>query len=379
MVETKATGLNGCELRRQDTKEMDSTEFLDIPPLDLAFGRTPAMQAIRHKLENVAETGVPVLLQGESGTGKEVCARFLHVFSKRSRGTLVKVSCPAIPESLMETELFGYEKGAFTGAHSTKRGRVEEAHQGTLFLDEVGSLDLSAQSKLLQVLQDGSFVRVGGHVTRTIETRLVSCANRDLRTQVEEGSFRLDLLYRINAVTINLPPLRQRREEIEPLVEFFTEQNAKTFRMSPKPISRSTVHLMERYHWPGNIRQLANLVRSYVLIGDEELLAAELMPQPLNGESLVADIDISQPISLKRITKKATLDLERQIILKVLRTNGWNRQKTAKWLQMSYRSLLYKLNEVDAANRLVEDPPVMTEDLPNRAARSNSMGPGRHM
>jgi two-component system response regulator AtoC len=358
---------------------MDSVEFLDLPPLELAFGRTPAMQAVRQRLENVAETSVPVLLQGESGTGKEVCARFLHMFSKRNKGSLVKVSCPAIPESLMETELFGYEKGAFTGAHSTKRGRVEEAHQGTLFLDEVGSLDLSAQSKLLQVLQDGSFVRVGGHVTRTIETRLVSCANRDLRTQVDEGSFRLDLLYRINAVTVNLPPLRHRREEIAALVDYFTELNAKVFRMSPRSISRSTIHLMERYSWPGNIRQLANLVRSYVLIGDEELLAAELMPQPMSSDSLAAEIDVSQPLSLKRITRKATLDLERQIILKVLRTNGWNRQKTAKWLQMSYRSLLYKLNEVNVAELQEAPSSTITESLsPNRGMRSE-MGSGRRV
>lgn len=356
---------------------MDFAEFYDLPPIELAFGRTPAMQSVRQKLESVAETGVPVLLQGESGTGKEICARFLHMFSGRNKGTLVKVSCPAIPESLIETELFGYEKGAFTGAHSTKRGRVEEAHHGTLFLDEVGSLDLSAQSKLLQVLQDGSFVRVGGHVTRTIETRLVSCANRDLRAQVEAGTFRLDLLYRINAVTINLPPLRHRREEIGPLVEYFTDLNARAFRLSPRPISRSTIQLMERYTWPGNIRQLANLVRSYVLIGDEELLAAELMPQALTSESIVADIDISKPISLKRITKKATLDLERQIILKVLRTNGWNRQKTAKWLQMSYRSLLYKLNEVDAANLPGTTPPAVTEELPPNS-RTN-LGNGRQL
>jgi two-component system response regulator AtoC len=358
---------------------MDFAEFYDLPPLELAFGRTPAMRAIRQKLEGVADTGVPVLLQGESGTGKEICARYLHVFSGRTRGTLVKVSCPAIPESLMETELFGYEKGAFTGAHSTKRGRVEEAHQGTLFLDEIGSLDLSAQSKLLQVLQDGTFVRVGGHNTRTIETRLVSCANRDLRVQVEEGSFRLDLLYRINAVTISIPPLRQRREEIEPLVQYFTDLNSRAFRLSPRPISRSTIQLMERYNWPGNIRQLANLVRSYVLIGDEDLLATELMPQTSSNESIVADIDLSQPLSLKRITRKATLDLERQIILKVLRTNNWNRQKTAKWLQMSYRSLLYKLNEVDASNLPNAHHSPINNELPPQPDSAGSAVPGRRI
>jgi two-component system response regulator AtoC len=357
---------------------MDLAEFHDLPPLEIAFGRTPVMRAIRQKLENVAGTGVPVLLQGESGTGKEVCARYLHLFSGRSRGALVKVSCPAIPESLMETELFGYEKGAFTGALSTKRGRVEEAHNGTLFLDEVGSLDLSAQSKLLQVLQDGSFVRVGGHETRTIQTRLVSCANRDLRAQVEEGTFRLDLLYRINAVTVHLPPLRQRREDIDPLVQYFTEQNARVFRLSPKAVSRATIQLMERHPWPGNIRQLANLVRSYVLIGDEDLLLAELLPQSSASDNLVADIDLSQPLSLKRITKKATLDLERQIILKVLRSNNWNRQKTAKWLQMSYRSLLYKLNEADPNLSSSPQSPLNNE-LPPHADQGTDLGPGRRL
>ncbi len=179
-------------------------------------------------------------------------------------------------------------------------------------------------------------------------------------------------------VTINLPPLRQRREEIEPLVHYFTEVNAKNFRLTPKPISRSTIQLMERYQWPGNIRQLANLVRSYVLIGDEDLLIAELMPQP-SGDSIVADIDLSQPLSLKRITKKATLDLERQIILKVLRSNNWNRQKTAKWLQMSYRSLLYKLNEVDSANLPNPSQSPMSDDLPPQPNSETNFGPGRRL
>jgi len=158
----------------------ESVALLDLPPLDIVFGKTPAMQAVRNKLERVAETDVPVLIQGESGTGKEISVRLLHAFSMRARGSLVKVSCPAIPNSLLETELFGYEKGAFTGAMNTKLGRVEQAHNGTLFLDEVGSLDLAVQSKLLQVLQDGTFVRVGGHEPRSIATRLISASNGDL-------------------------------------------------------------------------------------------------------------------------------------------------------------------------------------------------------
>ena len=344
----------------------------------MAFGRSAAMRAVRQKLEHVAVSGVPVLLQGESGTGKEVCARLLHHFSNRINGTLVKVNCPAIPEALLETEIFGYEKGAFTGAHTTKRGRIEQADQGTLFLDEVGSLDLIAQSKLLQVLQDGTFVRVGGYQTRTIQTRLVSCSNRDLRTQVDDGSFRLDLLYRINAVTINLPPLRQRREDIASLIEYFIEKYALEYRVSPPPLSRATTNLMLHYAWPGNIRQLGNLLRSYVLIGDEELLAAELTPQSVQSESVFSTIDVSKPMSLKRITKKATSDLERQIIFKVLQANNWNRQKTASWLQMSYRSLLYKLSEANIDVALPEAGGQPIVEAPGEAALPVSLRPSLH-
>jgi len=318
----------------------------DFPPVEVVFGSTPEMQVIRRKIEMVAKTNVPVLIQGESGTGKELCARLIHGSSERTQGDLVKVSCPAIPQGLIETELFGYEKGAFTGAHSTKRGRLEQAHGGTLFLDEVGSLDLGVQSKLLQVLQDGSFMRVGGHDTRTIQTRVLSVANRDLRDQVAEGSFRLDFLYRINAVTIQLPPLRQRSEDIPQLVDYLLEYHGRMFQVTPAPLSRNAIRLMQRFDWPGNIRQLDNMIRTFVLIGNEETLVAELVEERKPGGAELAEVDLTQPVSLKVITKKATHELERQIILKVLKANNWNRQKTAKWLKISYRSLLYKLNEV---------------------------------
>jgi two-component system response regulator AtoC len=323
------------------------------------------MQVIRRKLEMVAKTNVAVLVQGESGTGKELCARLIHGSSEKLSGELVKVSCPAIPQGLIETELFGYEKGAFTGAHSTKRGRLEQAHGGTLFLDEVGSLDIDVQSKLLQVLQDGSFMRVGGHDTRTIQTRIVSVANRDLRDQVADGSFRLDFLYRINAVTIQMPPLRRRIEDLPQLVDYLIGFHGRVFRVNPAPLSRNVMRLMQRYEWPGNIRQLDNLIRSYVLMGSEEALVAELVEEERPASKAMADVDVSQPISLKLVTKKATHELERQIILKVLKANNWNRQKTAKWLKISYRSLLYKLNDVGAANAL---------ELNGGSARSKAQG-----
>jgi two-component system response regulator AtoC len=335
----------------------ESLDIRDMPPIEIIFGRSSLMAATREKLERVAETTVPVLLQGESGTGKEIFAKLLHVNSNRSKGTWVKVACPAIPHTLIESELFGYEKGAFTGAFTTKRGRVELAHLGTLFLDEIGDLDISVQAKLLQLLQDGSFMRVGGQEPRTVNTRLVSAASKSLRKQVEDGSFRLDFLFRINAVTIELPPLRQRTIDLPMLIDYFLELYAKAFRGNPKPLSRKVMHLMHHYDWPGNIRQLENMIRSYVLIGSEEVLEADLVSYvQASSTRLNTEIDLSNSISLKEITKAATQDLERQIILKVLEANGWSRRKTAKWLNISYRSLLYKL-QVSQARGFADTPP----------------------
>ena len=207
----------------------ESADLRDLPPTEVIFGQTPLMAVAREKLERVAETTVPVLLQGESGTGKEIFAKLLHAYSNRSKDAWVKVACPAIPHSLIESELFGYEKGAFTGAYATKRGRVELAHMGTLFLDEVGDLDMSVQAKLLQMLQDGSFMRVGGQESRKVNTRLVSAASANLRQQAEEGSFRLDFFFRINAVTIELLPLRQRIADLPMLIDYFLDGTRKHF------------------------------------------------------------------------------------------------------------------------------------------------------
>jgi two-component system, NtrC family, response regulator AtoC len=329
-----------------------ASEFIDInslPSPDLIFGQSPFMAAAREKLDRVADTAVPVLLQGESGTGKDIVAKLIHIRSNRSRNPWIKVTCPAIPNSLIESELFGYEKGAFTGAYTTKRGRVELAHQGTLFLDEVGSLDISVQAKLLQVLQDGSFMRVGAQESRKVNTRLVCAANGNLKQQTEDGSFRLDFFYRINAITIDLPPLRQRVVDLPALIDYFLDLHSKAYRMSPKPLSKELIRMMQRYNWPGNIRQLENMIRSHVLIGNEEALAADLVPSAPAG--LLPEIDLTHPISLKEITRSATQNLERSIIMKVLQANGWSRRKTAKWLKISYRSLLYKLQETNVSGR----------------------------
>lgn len=346
---------------------MTTVRFLDAnlpdaPPTSIIMGRSKAMRELMETLQSVAKTSIPVLVQGESGTGKELCVRFLHSLAEHAPATLVKVSCPSIPHALLESELFGYEKGAFTGAQTTRKGRVEQAHGGTLFLDEVGSLDLGMQAKLLQLLQDGTFSRVGGHEVRQIRTRLVSVANRNLRDQVAEGSFRLDLLYRINAITLSVPPLRERAEDLPGLIEYFLDQNARTFRIKPAPIPSDILQRLLRYSWPGNIRQLENMIRSYVLIGNQDVL----MPEEREFElGLSSEIDVSKPISLKDITRRATQDIERRAILKVLKANSWNRRKTAKWLKISYRSLLYKLQEIGSADLpKVPEPPVRKKPVP---------------
>ena len=324
----------------------------DLPPAEVIFGQTPEMNIVREKLERVAPIKVPVLFQGESGTGKEILATTLHARSNRAKSEWVKVICPAIPNSLIESELFGYEKGAFTGAYSNKRGLVEFADGGTLFLDEVGSLDLSVQAKLLQLLQDGSFVRVGGHETRKIDTRIISSANGNLQVQMEEGSLRLDFFARINTVTIDLPPLRKRTADLPILIDYFLDIYSKEYRSSRKPLSNGTLRLMQRFQWPGNIRQLENMIRSYVLIGSEEAVADQLVPEPVS--KMLPEIDLANPISLKDLTKAATRNLELKVINEALRANGWNRQKTAKWLNISYRSLLYKLD--GDASRILQRP-----------------------
>ena len=332
----------------------DHETQLDLPPVDVIFGRTAEMQVIRRKLEMVAKTNVAVLVQGESGTGKELVRPADPRNARNGLRGAGEGKLPGDSGGADRDRAVWIRKGRVYRGTSTKRGRLEQAHGGTLFLDEVGSLDIGVQSKLLQVLQDGSFMRVGGHETRTIQTRVVSVANRDLRDQVADGTFRLDFLYRINAVTIQLPPLRRRAEDLPQLVDYLTGTMRAVFRVNPAPLSRNVMRLMQKYEWPGNIRQLDNLMRSYVLMGSEDALISELVGgEAGRTHARLPEVDVSQPISLKVVTKKATHELERQIILKVLKANNWNRQKTAKWLKISYRSLLYKLNEVGADDTVV--------------------------
>ena len=294
-------------------------------------------------MEKLASANVPVLIQGESGTGKDIVARMIHAASPWRTGPWVKVNCPAIPGTLLESELFGYEKGAFTGAVGAKPGRVELAHRGTLFLDEISELDLPLQSKLLQLLQDGQFCRIGAQEDKKVEVRVVCATNRKLEQEIENGNFRPDLFYRINVVSITMPPLRDRAADVPTLAAYFLEHYNAKYNQRAKPLSREMLSVLTRYHWPGNIRELENLVKRYVILGNEEVLLADL--KPAQADLFSSEINLDGPISLKKITRQAVHELERKVILKVLQANHWNRKKTARGLGISYRALLYKIRE----------------------------------
>ena len=315
----------------------------EIPPDAVVFGRSEAMQALRDRLDKVAGANVPVLIQGESGTGKDIIARMIHGFSPWKAGPIVNVNCPAIPGTLLESELFGYEKGAFTGAYGSKPGRVELAHRGTLFLDEISELDLALQSKLLQLLQDGQFCRIGAQEDKKVEVRVVCATNRRLEEEIENGTFRQDLFYRINVVNLHMPPLRERRTDIEDLVEFFLDYYNRKYNCRARALSADLMSALQKYHWPGNIRELENLVKRYVILGNEEVISSDLVTR--EPEYFNPDVNLDGPISLKKLTRQATRELERKVILKVLQANHWNRKEAARALSISYRALLYKIRD----------------------------------
>src|SRR5271157_4123720 len=320
-----------------------------LPPESIIFGQTAAMRDVRQKLERVAGANLSVLISGESGTGKDIIARLLHLYSPWASGPFVKVNCPAIPGSLLESELFGYERGAFTGAFGTKPGRVELAHRGTLFLDEISELDPSMQAKLLQLLQDGQFSRIGSQEDKKVEVRVVSATNRELHQEIDVGHFRHDLFYRIAAMTIHLPALRERAIDLplicEYLLEYYNDKlNGRAPMLRPTLLAK-----MQRYSWPGNVRQLENLIKRYVVMGTDDVIVSELLQT--NDRDTLSNLMLDGPVSLKKLTRQTVRKLEARIILNALHANNWNRKKAARSLDISYRALLYKLKEVGIPQR----------------------------
>ena len=339
------------EVERLRDRARSETELL------LLCGDNPRMREVRDIIEQVADTDITVLVRGDSGTGKELVARTLYQLSGRRGQPFVKVNCAALPSELLESELFGFEKGAFTGAQKRKLGKFEFANHGTIFLDEISEMHPSLQAKLLQVLQDGEFSRLGGESDVRVDTRIIAATNRNLEEAVADGSFREDLYYRLNVVTIHIPPLRDRTDSIPLLVDFFLQKNNEQYKKDLKQLSPETMNLFMNYHWPGNVRELENMVRRMVVLGNEQAVLEEIAlrgggagreeepTESLDLEAMGVDFSSGEGIDLKAISRRAAQVAEKRVIERVLQQTRWNRKEAAERLQISYKALLYKMKE----------------------------------
>ncbi|HZC43908.1 MAG TPA: sigma-54 dependent transcriptional regulator [Acidobacteriaceae bacterium] len=347
----------------EDGEEVDPSMPLLPPPA--MVGANPRMSEIRNTVEKVAGTDVTVLIRGESGVGKEVIARLLFEYSRRRQKPFIKVNCAAIPHDLLESELFGYEAGAFTGATRDKPGKFELANHGTLFLDEIAEMHPMLQAKLLHVLQDGTFSRLGAKRDVAVDVRVVCATNKLLEERVRDGLFREDLLYRINVVTIFLPPLRERRDEIPVLTDYLLRKYAIQYGRPLRRFSPEAAERMAQYDWPGNIRELENLCKRFVIVGSETQILRELSShgnvhttvpaaassheQPMTSHQTAPTAgetpDVSE-LSLLEVGRRAAWEAERRAIQQMLETTHWNRREASRRLQVSYKALLNKIKQM---------------------------------
>jgi DNA-binding NtrC family response regulator len=305
----------------------------DKPLPDYVVARSPLMMAVYRDASLIAPSDTRVLITGESGVGKEILADVIHGWSARSAGPIVKVNCAAIPETLLESELFGHEKGSFTGAHAQRIGRFEEANDGTIFLDEIAEMSPQLQAKLLRVTQNGTFQRVGSNREVKTNARILAASNKNLEDEVKNGRFREDLFYRLNVVELNIPPLRERREDILPLASLFITEFAK----GRARFSDTVVACLEQYPWPGNVRELRNAMERAVLLARSELILPTHLPTKVR-EALALPHAPQLPADAQQLE-----EIERQAILQALRKHDYNRTETAKALGISRRALIYKL------------------------------------
>jgi len=331
----------------------------------VTIGQSPEIMDIRRKIQKVSNKDVTVLITGETGTGKELIARSIHYHSHRNRGGLVKINCGALPDDLLESEIFGFQRGAFTGAHKDKPGRLEMASGGTLFIDEIGDLSVSLQVKLLQIFEDKAFARLGGTDDEIVDTRVVAATNSDLQKKVEEGTFRKDLFYRLNMVQMKVPPLRTRRADIPLLTHYFMNKYCFELNKELVDIPDEIAELFLSYQWPGNVRQLENVIRRAIVLRNWNFAFAELNLRDVKHESddgsrpEVDSHDVDWPddrmtkffresdFSLKKISKAYVSQAERDAILKTLKSTRWNRKKAAQLLGVSYKTLLNRIREFD--------------------------------
>lgn len=333
------------EVLKKSLKQYASPDIPDI------VAQSPAMKEVLRLVQKVAETDITVLIIGESGTGKELIADLIHKLSNRRSKAFLKINCAAIPEGLLESELFGHEKGAFTGADRIKLGVFEMAHGGTLFLDEIGDMAISVQSKLLRVLQSGTFMRLGSTRETRVDVRVIAATNQNLEKMVEEGRFREDLFWRLNAFPIKLPPLRERREDILPLADYFLKKYAKKMKKDIRGISRDGVELLLRYNFPGNVRELEHIIERAVILADHEWLTAEDIR---TGDTKVQLHKFFCPLGVSAKDQcplwtlplgEALQVLEERRIMDALEKSGGVKTRAAELLGISERVLRYKLEK----------------------------------
>jgi DNA-binding NtrC family response regulator len=321
------------------------SEIDRLESMGAMLGKSREMKDVYNKIEKVGPTDVTVLIQGESGSGKELVAKEIHKKSSRKANPMIVMNCAALPETLIESELFGHEKGAFTGATERRLGKFELADKGTIFLDEIGDMSPNTQSKVLRVLQEQSFERLGGTETLRVDVRLISATHKDLLKEIKEGNFREDLYYRLRVVEILLPPLRNRREDIIILAEKFIQYFSEKHRKNVKSISSEAVKIFIKYYWPGNVRELQNMIESAVVMANAETLGVDDFPEEIKNSNSYNNLDYNLPF---RDAKKIAVEaFERDFVSRKLEENSGNISKTAEALGMHRQSLQQKIKELD--------------------------------
>jgi serine/threonine-protein kinase PknK len=341
------------ELRRRLSEAHEAPVMPSAPrtreglkyPYPAIIGTSPVLVALLGVLDRVVESDLPVLITGESGTGKELIARAIHEYSRRKHGPFVRENCAAIPENLLESELFGYRRGSFTGAQGDKRGLFEEADRGTIFLDEVGEMSLGMQSKLMRVLQDGEIRSVGARTSITVDVRVISATNRELRRMAHEGKFREDLFFRLNVVNLHLPPLRERPEDVDQLVSYFIGRIAEKSGRPPKAIEPAALRALRRYSWPGNIRELQNEIQRAHALSGASITVADLWPDIQQAAGGPGDDTGRGTGGLKEIARLASAQKERELILQALEASQWRKSAAARRLGVSRPTLDQKIKQ----------------------------------
>ena len=331
------------------------------------IGVSANIARVRELIQGIADTGLNTVVCGETGVGKELVVKMLYQNSERNGGPFVKVNCAALPDNLLESEMFGYERGAFTGAQRKMRGKFEQANRGVLFLDEIGDMSISLQAKLLHALQDGEFIPLGSEKTVKSNAWVIAATNHDLALDLKAGKFREDLYYRISMASINIDPLRKRPEDIALLISYYTEQYVSQLKArQPLNLNKNLMDKLVAYHWPGNVRELQNVLRRIIVLGEGEESIDAMIPVSDPGRTVRDDskkagiaskfirfsglngqeLDLSD-LSLKKFKKQIADQVEKDVISYVLEKTGWNRSKATKILKISYKTLLYKISGLD--------------------------------